>query len=167
MVVAKTEYGFVVKSFGGVKGLLTFKEINSSKNSDLKEGSLVKTYVLFNKKKSGLALTDSKKRARKNIAEADVSAPTDTFESYLPTEEEAAKIKQNHARMVKNSSDPNLVGTLLMFRVTDEQHEHFFMLKSTEKSPKIAVLPKCSISSFGVNLPLDNPEFTFEGLIVE
>jgi ribosomal protein S1 len=30
VVVGQTEYGFVVKSFGGVKGLLTFEEIKKS-----------------------------------------------------------------------------------------------------------------------------------------
>jgi len=49
--------------------LLTFADLkeNQSKKEkgDLKTGSIVKTYVLFNKKGSGLALTLDKKKSRK------------------------------------------------------------------------------------------------------
>jgi ribosomal protein S1 len=62
VIVAENEYGFIVKSFGEVKGLLTFADVKASKKSDLKVGDSVKCWVLFNKKGSGLALTlDSKK----------------------------------------------------------------------------------------------------------
>lgn len=68
-MVGQTEYGFVIKTFGGIKGLLTFDEIKKSssqkvKITDLKPGSVVKTFVLFNKKNSGLALTLDKKKTK-------------------------------------------------------------------------------------------------------
>ena len=166
VVAFKTEFGFLVKSFGGVKGLLTFKEI-SSKYSDLKEGSLVKTYVLWNKKNSGLALTTDRKKAKQKDEGADSKDQT-VFESFLPTESEALKIRTTYAKFMKASSDKNLVGTLLSFRVTEELHDNFYILKTIEpKQQKIAVLPKCLASSFGLALPMDKIEFKFEGLVVE
>lgn len=91
VIVSQNEYGFIVKSFGDVKGILTFADVkeNQSKRekTELKAGQCVKTYVLFNKKGSGLALTLDKKKARvenqiKNENEKSFS------ELYLPNEEE-------------------------------------------------------------------------------
>jgi hypothetical protein len=74
-----------VRSFGDIKGLLTFNEVNSDKSPvKVRQGSIVSAYVLFNKKKSGLALTLDKKKARKNIKVKDSKM---TFDSYLPDEE--------------------------------------------------------------------------------
>lgn len=70
VIVAQNDHGHIIKSFGEVKGLLTFADIkdNQSKKEkhELKTGSIVKAYVLFNKKGSGLALTLDKKKARKS-----------------------------------------------------------------------------------------------------
>lgn len=78
-----------MKSFGEVKGLLTFadlKENHSKKEKgELKPGSFIKTYVLFNKKGSGLALTLDKKKARVVVDKGTEK----TFDEYLPTEEES------------------------------------------------------------------------------
>jgi len=68
VVVGNTDHGFVVKSFGGLKGLLTHADIKENaakhlKSTDLKSGSAVKCYVQFIKKGSGIALTLSKKKA--------------------------------------------------------------------------------------------------------
>ena len=69
VVVAETEHGYVLTTFGNVKGLLTFEDIKAklSENydqSDFKIGSVVKAYVLFKKKDKGVALTLSKKKAK-------------------------------------------------------------------------------------------------------
>ena len=64
VAVAQNEYGYIVKSFGEVKGMLNFTDIKESKKAEVKVGSAVKCYVLFNKKGSGLALTLDKKKAR-------------------------------------------------------------------------------------------------------
>ena len=67
VVVGKTEFGFVVRSFGGVKGLLTFDDIKKSSKvriTELKEGSMIKAFVLFNKNDSGVALTLDKKKTK-------------------------------------------------------------------------------------------------------
>jgi hypothetical protein len=50
----------------------------------VRQGSIVSAYVLFNKKKSGLALTLDKKKAKKGIKE---KATELTFDSFLPDEE--------------------------------------------------------------------------------
>ncbi len=68
VVVAQNEHGFIVKSFGEVKGLLNFADVKENhtktEKGEIKVGSYVKTYVLFNKKGSGLALTLDKKKAK-------------------------------------------------------------------------------------------------------
>jgi len=65
-VVGETSYGYVVKSFGNIKGLLTFADIKTQKlaTGPYKEGQILKTYCLFNKKNSGLALTLTKRSAK-------------------------------------------------------------------------------------------------------
>jgi len=112
VVVGQVEYGFVIKTFGGVKGLLTFDEIKKSttqklKISDLKEGSVVKAFVLFNKKSSGLALTLDRKKTKTDKVEA-------TGDDYLikfgPTEDEAALLKQTFSSMLKESAKEELIG---------------------------------------------------------
>lgn len=70
VIVGENEYGYIIRSFGGVKGLLTFADIKqhgkSSKKdtSQFKFGSLVKAYVLFKKKDQGMALTLDKVKGK-------------------------------------------------------------------------------------------------------
>lgn len=59
------------------------------KISDVKEGTVLKTFVLFNKKKQGVALTLDKKKAKK---EKDVLTD-DYLAKYGPSEEEASLLK--------------------------------------------------------------------------
>lgn len=65
--VAQNEHGFIFKTFGDIKALLTFADIKENhtkkEKGEIKPGSFVKSYVLFNKKGSGLALTLDKKKA--------------------------------------------------------------------------------------------------------
>jgi len=64
---------------GGVKALLTFEEVQSSrKKEDLQKGSMVSGYVLFNKKGKGVALTLSKKKLE--------STDFASFKQQLPTQ---------------------------------------------------------------------------------
>jgi hypothetical protein len=63
--VAENYYGYVIRTFGGVKCLLTFLEIKAhKKGKEFKVGGLVKGYVLFKKKDQGLALTLDKAKAK-------------------------------------------------------------------------------------------------------
>jgi ribosomal protein S1 len=65
VVVKKVEHGYVLRSFGNIKGLLTFEDIKQKDESlSYKIGSIVKGYVLFKKKDKGLAITLSKKKAK-------------------------------------------------------------------------------------------------------
>lgn len=68
VIVDQNEHGYVVKSFGGIKGLLTFADIKQCGKQfggkDLKAGSIVKAYVLFRKKDKGMALTMDKAKAK-------------------------------------------------------------------------------------------------------
>jgi ribosomal protein S1 len=59
-VVDQNEHGYIIKSFGGIKGLLTFADIKQNGKQaakELKIGNIVKAYVLFRKKDKGMALT--------------------------------------------------------------------------------------------------------------
>jgi ribosomal protein S1 len=66
VIVDQNEYGFIIRSFGGIKALLTFAEIkaNGASQKELKAGSVVKAYVLFRKKDKGMALTLDKAKAK-------------------------------------------------------------------------------------------------------
>ena len=69
VVVAECEHGYVVKSFGALKGLLTYEDVKSKLTeeydvSQFKAGSILKAYVLFKKRDKGLALTLSKTKAK-------------------------------------------------------------------------------------------------------
>lgn len=78
VVVSTNEYGHIVRSFGSLKGLLTFEDISkraeekaekkrkasTDKSLEYKVGSIVKAYCLFKKAGKGIALTLSKKTAK-------------------------------------------------------------------------------------------------------
>lgn len=67
VVVDENEHGYVIKSFGGVKALLTHADIKSHGKvgkRDYKTGSIAKGYVLFKKKDKGMALTLDKAKAK-------------------------------------------------------------------------------------------------------
>lgn len=65
VVVNENEHGYIVRSFGGIKGLLTFADMKQNgEKKDLKVGSIVKAYVLFRKKDKGMALTQDKVKAK-------------------------------------------------------------------------------------------------------
>lgn len=76
VVVSSNEYGHVVRSFGTLKGLLTYDDIKEKqqkkdqgeKQVDYKVGSIVKAYCLFKKAGKGVALTLSKKKAAANAS---------------------------------------------------------------------------------------------------
>lgn len=69
VIVAETKHGYVVRSFGGIKGLLTFEDVKEKLTAAydtamFKNGCIVKVYALFKKKDQGIALTMSKKKAK-------------------------------------------------------------------------------------------------------
>lgn len=141
VIVAQNEHGFIVKSFGDIKGLLTFADVkeNQSKKEkgDLKAGSAVKCYVLFNKRNSGLALTLDKKKAR---AEKTADEESKSLGEYMPTEEEMEVIKQLYSSHVKYSSDQ--VGKTMTWKVAETKSNYYVLKSVLEKKTKIAILPK-------------------------
>ena len=55
VLVGENEHGYIIKTFGGIKGLLTFADIKANSKQSKKEqsykfASIVKAYVLFKKK---------------------------------------------------------------------------------------------------------------------
>ena len=69
VIVSKNDFGYVVASFGSIKGMINFEDVEEKlgKNYDksmFKTGSIIKAYVLFKKKDKGCALTLSKKKAK-------------------------------------------------------------------------------------------------------
>lgn len=114
-----------MKSFGGIKGLLTFADIKANNTSsqikDLKVGSIVKAYVLFRKKDKGMALTLDKAKAKELRSEVEKSKPQkslqkerdekeeekgnqiNTFEDYFPKEEEAKELQDKYKSLIKTS----------------------------------------------------------------
>ena len=74
----QNEYGFIIRSFGGIKALLTFAELkaNGASQKDLKNGTIVKAYVLFRKKDKGMALTLDKAKAKELRKENKSNKPT-------------------------------------------------------------------------------------------
>jgi predicted RNA-binding protein with RPS1 domain len=173
VVVAQNTFGYVITTFGNIKGLLNFDDIEekSGKGFDktaYKVGSIVKAYVLFKKKDKGVALTLSKKKAKAD-KEDDKEDQSMTLESsFLPNDEELEKIVSNekYSTMIKSTRDPTLVGQVNLFRILNE-HDNFYVLKSLDASKKsknfIGLLPKCFISSQNVS----HPDFTCKGLILD
>ena len=69
VIVALNAHGYVITSFGSIKGLLNFEDVEEKlgkgyDKTSYKVGSIVKAYVLFKKKDKGVALTLSKKKAK-------------------------------------------------------------------------------------------------------
>lgn len=100
VVVAENEHGYIIRSFGGIKALLTFADIKQHGKQgakELKVGSIVKAYVLFRKKDKGMALTQDKVKAKELRKGNDISKVISTkpgeestlvyLESQFPTAE--------------------------------------------------------------------------------
>ena len=64
VVVSSNQYGYITNSFGNLKGLLTFADIEQKKlldkkfqETNFKIGTILKAYCLFKKADQGVALT--------------------------------------------------------------------------------------------------------------
>lgn len=136
VIVAQNEHGFIVKSFGEVKGLLSFSDVkqNQPKKADYKIGSCVKTYVLFNKKGKGLALTlDAKKVPAGGSSER-------SLKDLLPTEEECENLASTYKSQVKHSQES--VGKTYTFKVVEVTENYYVVKTVLEKKSKMAIVPK-------------------------
>ena len=123
VIVKESEHGYVVKSFGNIKGLLTFEDIKEKLGkahdaAQFKIGTIVKAYVLFKKKDKGMALTLNKKKTKASVTEQGGDAEEQghgrkTIETaFLPSEEqvEATLSESRFSTMTKATKDPSLVG---------------------------------------------------------
>jgi ribosomal protein S1 len=116
VIVSKNDFGYVVASFGGIKGMINFEDVEEKlgKNYDkneFKTGSILKAYVLFKKKDKGCALTLSKKKAKADREEGGEQAET-IETAFLPNDEEMEAIvsSDKYSTMMKASRDPEHVG---------------------------------------------------------
>lgn len=110
-----------------------------------------------------MALTLDKKKAKK-----DKSTLADGYlAKYGPTEEEATLLKQTYSTFVKESAKEELVGLTLNLRCLETKAGYYVVKTSIEKRAKIGVVPKCLVSSFGINLPLNEASFLFDGVVIE
>ena len=150
VVVSKTEHGCVTKTFGGIKGLLTFADIEEKLGSDydrkqFKKGSIIKSYCLFKKKEKGLALTLNKKKLKK------LESIEGTLEAaQLPTEIEAKELMNE-----SDKATQDLVGSVHKFKITSQSNGKYLIVKSIEKksnSSFTAVVPACLASDEQVDL---------------
>jgi cell fate (sporulation/competence/biofilm development) regulator YmcA (YheA/YmcA/DUF963 family) len=170
VVVDENEHGYVIKTFGGVKGLLTHKEIKENGKAgkkDYKFGSIVKGYVLFKKKDKGMAITLDKQKAKELRKESQAKTPVKTdkaskFQSleanFLPSQEECDQLKERFKALQKSSADVSNIGKVLTFRII-ETSEKYVIVKSLDAPKKnaniFAILPKCLISNYSIQMPLD------------
>ena len=118
-VVSHAEHGLVIKSFGNIKGLITYEDIKQKEKqttfdaSQYKVGTVLKAYCLFKKADKGIALTLSKKKAAKDGEDGAKSGKHETIEThYLPNEEEMESIlnEAKYNTLIKPSQDSSLVG---------------------------------------------------------
>ena len=171
VIVAQNEHGYVIRSFGGLKGMLNFADVEEKlgkayEKASFKTGSIVKAYVLFKKKDKGVALTMSKKKAK---AEDEDTGSAETIESaFMPNDEQLEALLSNdkYSTMMKATKDPALLTQVNQFRVVEEDSKYYVVksLDAVKKSKNfIAILPKCLCGYQN----LSNPDASFKGLILD
>lgn len=156
VIVSQNDHGYIIKSFGEVKGLLSFNE-----TKDQKVGGIISGYVLFNKKGSGLALSLNKQSKSKS----DDSANQKSFKDYLPTDDEVATIAQTYSSAIRHSKE--CIGKSFQFKIVETKSNYYVLKTVLEKKAKIAILPKPLSTAFGIALPFEDEEFSFVGYIFE
>ena len=122
---------------------------------ELKQGSIVKTYVLFVKKGSGIALSLNKKTARKGKTDDGEENERSLLTTYFPQGDELAEIKEKYSAFEKHRGSESNVGKVYNFRVCESKENYYVAKTIDEKKQKVAILPKCVVSSFDIALPLD------------
>ena len=66
----------------------------------------------------------------------------------------------------KKSSAPPSVLDVIKYKVC-ESRANFYIVKSlSSKKPTVAVLPRCLSSSFGIALPFEDKDFSFEAMTI-
>lgn len=116
------------------------------------------------KKGSGIALTLSKKKATaKNPV---VEGSNDSLaEKHMPTGEELEGLKTSYATVLKNSGS-TILNEVTTYRVCESRSNYYVVKTLNQKKPSVAVMPKCLASSFGIALPFDQKDFSFEAITI-
>lgn len=120
---------------------------------------MVKTYCLFNKRNSGLALTLSKKKANQTSSNSEGAL---TFANYLPDSDASKELKESYKSMIKKQNCAELVGKSFTFKIAEEKSTYYVVkaVRDENSSTKIAaIVPKCLALSCGITLPLSRPDF--------
>ena len=76
-------------------------------------------------------------------------------------------IKSTYSSFEKASNAESNVGKVLSFRVCESKPNYYIAKTIDEKKPKVAILPKCLVSSFDIVMPLDQANFSFEAIVLE
>jgi len=53
------------------------------------------------------------------------------------------------------------------FKVVESRSDYLVLKTVLEKKAKFAVMPKPLLTNFGISLPIDSPDFTFNGYVFE
>jgi len=53
------------------------------------------------------------------------------------------------------------------YKVVENRSEYLVLKTVLDKKAKFAVLPKPSLTNFGISLPIDSPEFILDGYVFE
>lgn len=169
-----------MKSFGGIKGLLTFADIKAhGKTKEFKQGGMVKAYVLFRKKDKGMALTLDKAKAKELRKEWEVKETAEeggssekkitSLEQQFPNQDQIAELKEKYKSLIAISQDRQNIGKTFQFRVM-ETSENYFIVKSIDAEKKskniVATLPKALVGKFFLNT-LTLEDQIFEGIVLD
>ena len=110
-------------------------------------------------------MTLSKKKANQNLAnQPDNSAQESLTVKYLPSAEELDSCRETYGILLR--SKPNPLLDVATYKVC-ESRSHYHILKTLDtKKPKVAILPKCLASSFGITRPFEQRDYIFEAVII-
>ena len=83
----------------------------------------------------------------------------------MPSAEELESLTSAYSTLLKNKTAAGL-NEVVTYRVC-ESRSTFHVLKSlNQKKPSVAIMPKALASSFGIALPFDQKDFSFEALTI-
>jgi hypothetical protein len=68
--------------------------------------------------------------------------------------------------MLKESAKDESVGRTFTLRCV-ETKTGYYVVKTSDKKVKFGIVPKCLLSSFGINLSLNDASFVFQGVVIE
>lgn len=64
------------------------------------------------------------------------------------------------------SKTPAILGEVNTYRMCESKQAYYLVKTLNSKKPQVAVLPKCLASTFGISLPFDQKDFSFEAITI-